>query len=134
MAHKKGLRKISKSSSFKTGKMIANGIFMSKLIYLMPDFLVNGLQVCQNKAARLVTKLDRYTSTKVQMTQCGWLPVRHLMVYHSLVLLHNVFQQQTPSFLYQKIISGSDQPNNRKAESTATLAAAVVPTLPSIPN
>ena len=51
--------------------MVANGIFMSKLIYLMPvwmgceDYLVNALQVCPNKVARYVAKLDRYTPTKV---------------------------------------------------------------------
>ena len=97
--------------------------------------MVNGLQFCQNKAARLVTKLDRYTPTKVLMTQCGWLPVRHLMIYHSLVLLHKVFHQQTPTFLYQKIISGSGQPNTRQAAATAAeLAEVGVQTRPSIPN
>ena len=52
------LKKISHVASFKTRKIIANGIFMSKLIYLMPlwsgceDYLVRSLQVVQNKAAR----------------------------------------------------------------------------------
>ena len=64
------LKKISISTSFKTSKIIANGLFMSKLIYLMPvwmgceDYLVCALQVCQNKVARVVTKLDRYTPTR----------------------------------------------------------------------
>ena len=49
------------------------------------DYLVNALQVCQNKAARLVTKLDRFTPTKVLMQQCGWLSVKQLMIYHSLL-------------------------------------------------
>ena len=76
------IRKISHTASFKTRKMIANGIFISKLIYLMPlwmgceDYLVNALQVCQNKVARLVTKLDRFTPTTVILKQCGWMPVR----------------------------------------------------------
>ena len=101
------IKKISKVSSFKTR------IFVSKLIYLMPvwmgceDFLVSALQVCQNKAARLVTRLDRYTSTNVLMKQCGWMPVRQLLIYHSLVLFHKVFQHQTPTFLKQKIRSVS---------------------------
>ena len=134
------LKKISKSTSFKSRKMIANGIFMSKLIYLMPvwmgceDYLVNGLQVCQNKAARLVTKLDRFTPTKVLMKQCGWLPVRQLMIYHSLVLLHKVFQHQTPAFLYQKITSGSHPNTRQAAASAAALAAAGVPSKPSTSN
>ena len=55
------LKKISHTASFKTRKMIANGIYMSKLIYLMPlwvgceDYLVNVLQVNLNKVARMVT-------------------------------------------------------------------------------
>jgi hypothetical protein len=51
------LKKISPVACFKARIYLANGIFMSKLIYLMPvwsgfeDYLVNSLQVCQNKAA-----------------------------------------------------------------------------------
>ena len=54
-----------------TMKMIGTGIFMSKLIYLMPlwggceDYLVRALQVVQNKAARSITKLNIYTPTKM---------------------------------------------------------------------
>ena len=64
------LNKVSRLATFKTRKMIANGIFMSKLIYLIPlwggceEFLLRSLQVAQNKAARLVTKCEAYTSTK----------------------------------------------------------------------
>jgi hypothetical protein len=71
------LKKISRSVSFKTRKMIENGIYMSKLIYLLPlwmgcnDYLVEALQVNLNKVARLVTKLDIYNPTKVLMQQCG---------------------------------------------------------------
>ena len=67
------LKKISKVSSFKTRKAIANGIFMSKLIYLMPlwsgceDYLVRSLQVVQNKAARVVARLSIFTPTKTLM-------------------------------------------------------------------
>ena len=115
------IKKISRFSSFRTRKMIANGIFISKLIYLMPvwigcdEYLVDTLQVCQNKAARLVTKLDRFTPTKVLLKQCGWLSVKQLLIYHSLVLLHKVFKHQKPIYLYQKITSGLPQPNTRQA-------------------
>ena len=102
------IKKISKSASFKTRKMIANGIFISKLIYLMPvwvgceDYLVNTLQVCHNKVARLVTKLDRFNPTMVILKQCGWMPVRHIMVFNSLILLHKTVQHQNPPYLYKK--------------------------------
>ena len=135
----RAMKKISRVASFKTRKNIANGIFMSKLIYLMPvwigcdDYLINSLQVCQNKAARLVTKLDRFTSTKKLMQQCGWMPVHQLLVFHSLVLLHKTIKQQKPTFLFQKVTSGAGQPNTRLAASTtAALAAAGVPKQPSV--
>ena len=113
--------------------MIADGIFISKLIYLMPawvgceEYLVDVLQVCQNKAARLVTKLDRFTPTRVLLGQCGWLSVKQLMVYHSLVLLRKVFQNHKPEYLFQKITAGAPQRNTRQSLAVArTLAAAGV--------
>ena len=133
------MKKISQSASFKTRKMIANGIFVSKLIYLMPvwmgceDYLVNALQVCQNKVARVVTKLDRYTPTMVLLSQCGWMPVKQLMIFHSLLLLHKTIQQQTPEFLYEKITSGSEQPHTRQSVvAAAALAAAGLPRQPTV--
>ena len=64
------LKKISGVASFKTRLMIANGIFISKLIYLMPvwagceKYLKKALQIIQNKAARTVTRLPFDTSVK----------------------------------------------------------------------
>ena len=135
------IKKINGAASFKTRKMIANGIYMSKLIYLMPvwlgceEYLVNALQVSMNKVARLVTKLDIYTPTKVLMQQCGWMPVRQLMIYHSLILLHKTYLYKTPKYLYNKVTSGPDQYNTRQAASTkASLVAAGVTWQPSVEN
>ena len=135
------IKKISRTASFKTRKMIANGIYMSKLIYLMPvwigseDYLVNALQVNLNKVARMVTKLDIFTPTNVLMQQCGWMTVKQLMVYHSLVLLHKILQHRAPAFLYQKVTSGSIQYNTRQAaSSSAALTAAGVTWQPSVSN
>ena len=64
------LSKISRISSFKTRKLIANGIFMSNLRYLIQlwggcsNYLLDILQVLQNRAARLVTRSSWYTSQK----------------------------------------------------------------------
>ena len=89
--------------------MIANGIFMSKLIYLMPvwagceDYLTKALQVIQNKVARSVTKRNIFTPTKTLMKECGWLTVKQLMVYHSLVQMQKTIQSQTPEYLYTRV-------------------------------
>ena len=103
------IKKVSKVASFKSRKMIANGVFMSKLIYLMPvwagceDYLANALQIIQNKVARSVTKKDIFTPTQVLMKECGWLTVRQLLVYHSLIQFQKTMLQQTPAYLHQRI-------------------------------
>ena len=105
------IKKISSVASFKSRKMIANGIFMSKLIYLMPvwagceDYLARALQVIQNKVARSVTKRNTFTPTKMLMKECGWLTVKQLMEYHSLIQVHKTIQNQTPSYLYNRVSS-----------------------------
>ena len=84
---------------------------MSKLIYLMPvragceDYLTRALQVIQNKVARSVNKKDIFTPTKVLMMECGWLTVRQLMVYHSLIQVHKTIKHKTPSYLYERVTS-----------------------------
>ena len=118
------IKKISKSCSFKSRKVIANGIYMSKLIYLMPvwagcdDYLVSALQVSLNKVARLVIKLEIFTPTKVLMQQCGWMSVRELMINHSIVLLHKTLKEKSTVYLYQKVTSGSVKHNTRQAASS----------------
>ena len=103
------IKKISSMASFKSRKMIANGIFMSKLIYLMPvwagceDYLTKALQVIQNKVARSVTKRNIFTPTKTLMKECGWLTVKQLMVYHILVQIQKTIQSQTPEYLYTRV-------------------------------
>ena len=103
------LKKIQNKASFKTRKMVATGIFMSKLIYLMPlwsgceEYLVKALQVVQNRAARTVTKLSVFTSSRILLKTCGWMSVRQLMAFHSLVLLHKTLEHQAPAYLFKKV-------------------------------
>ena len=94
--------------------MIANGIFMSERIYLMPvwagceNYQIQALQSIQNNVATSVTKKDRFTSTKTLMKECGWLTVKQLMAYHSIVQLHKTNQSQKPAYLYKRISSELD--------------------------
>ena len=101
------LRKISFASSFATRKMIANGIIISRIIYAIQcwggasDYLVKILQVLQNKAARFVTKLDIFTSQDKLLKQCGWLSVKQLIAYHSMVQVFKVKSSKKPVFLHE---------------------------------
>jgi hypothetical protein len=118
------IKKLSKVASFKTRKTIASGIFMSKLIYLMPlwsgceEYLIKALQVVQNKAARSVAKLNIFTATRTLVKVCGWMSVRQLLAYHSLVLLHKTLINKAPVYLYQKVTSGGQFPYKTRQAAT----------------
>jgi hypothetical protein len=103
------LRKISYAASFATRKMIANGIVISRIIYVIQiwggtnEYLLKMLQVLQNKAARFVTKLDIFTSQEKLLKQCGWLSVKQLVEYHSLVLIFKTKLEKKPVSLYKTL-------------------------------
>ena len=89
--------------------MVANGIILSKILYLIPlwsgceNYLLNSLQIVQNKAARLVTKCGKRTPIKSLLSQCGWLSVAQLSVYHSLLLVYKILSSKSPMYLYTKL-------------------------------
>ena len=102
------LIKVSNVADFRTQKMIANGIFMSNLVSLITlwsgcsEFLLTFLQTIQNRAAITVTKLDNYTRTEVLLHQLGWLSVRQLGVYHSLIQIYKTKQTKKPAYFSSK--------------------------------
>ena len=103
------LKKISKVASFKTRLMIANGTFMSKLIYMIQlwsgceKYLTTSLQILQNKVARTVTNHGLETPIKTLLQQCGWLSVNQLSCYHTLILQHKIIHTKSPTYLYEKL-------------------------------
>ena len=105
------LCKVSKVANFKTRKMVASGLITSTLNYLIQlyggcsNYLIMVLQVLQNRAARYVTKLSWYTETTILLNQCGWLSVKQMIFYQSLVLLFKVQQDKKPKYIYQQINS-----------------------------
>ena len=105
------LAKISHIASFKSRKMIANGIVMSLVRHQVQlyggssDYLIKFIQVLQNKAARLVTKLGWGTPTRTLLSQCGWLSINQLTAYHSLILIFKVLSDQKPRYSHLKMSS-----------------------------
>ena len=89
--------------------MIANGIFSSKLIFQISvwggaeSYLLDALQIVQNKAARFVARGERFTPVIDLLKQCGWLSVRQLAFYHSVVLIKKTLHTTYPKYLYDKL-------------------------------
>ena len=107
------LFKISTLASFKTRRMVASGLILSTLSYIIQiyggcsGYLLAMLQVLQNKAARCVTRLPWGTPFCVLLKQCGWLSMNQLVVYHSRVLLFKTKMDKKTVYLYEHI---GDQP------------------------
>jgi hypothetical protein len=116
------LKKVARISSFKNRKMLANGIFISKLSYLIALWggcgtgLMRSLQIIQNKVARVVTRLDWSTPTRVILNQCGWLSVYQLAFYHSVLITYKVKLNHTPRYL-DSMFTWSYEVNTRQAAS-----------------
>ena len=67
------------------------------------DYLLSGLQVLQNRAARIVTRLGWYTPTDTLLLQCGWLSIRQMVDYHSLLLLFKTKSSTKPRYIFSRI-------------------------------
>ena len=109
MSRINALRKISFISTFKTRKMIAEGIIISKIIYVITvygscsEYLLSCLQIVQNTAARCVTRLRWNTQVSVLLLQCGWLSVRQMVFFHTMVQVFKTRLERKPVYLYDKL-------------------------------
>ena len=106
-----GLSFISARASFSTRLMVANGIFASKLCYLIQlwggcqDFLIRALQVVQTRAARTVCKQPWFTPTRTLLYRCNWLSVRQLVFYQTAIMTYKVMKTGFPVYLGNKMRS-----------------------------
>ena len=104
-----GLSMITFKADFKTKLMAANGLVVSKICYLIQlwggceSYLLHVLQVQMNKAARLVTGLPRFTSTRKLMERCGWLTAKQLVVYQSVLMVHKTILTRKPYYLHSRL-------------------------------
>ena len=106
-----GLCLISPRASFHTRLMVANGIVISKLCYLIQlwggcqGYLLDSLQVLQTRAARIVCKQTWFTPTRVLLTRCRWLSVRQLVYYQTAILTYKIMKSGLPVYLGDKMIT-----------------------------
>ena len=106
-----GLCMVASRADFSTRLMVANGIVMSRICYLIQlwgcckGYLLHSIQVLMNRAARSVTGLSGFTSTKRLMVSCGWLSVKQLVVYHTVTMIHKTLKSGSPTYIYKRLSS-----------------------------
>ena len=105
-----GLRKVCVNASFGTRLMVANGVVMSKLSYLITlwggaqQYLLSALQVKQLAAARAVCGFGCWSwSKKRLLDKVGWLSVRQLIFYHTVLQAYKTIQTGKPKALHHAL-------------------------------
>ena len=117
-----GLRKVCKNASFHTKLMVANGVFMSKMVYLITlwgsgaqQYLLRAVQVQQLAAARVVCGVESLRwSRRHILEKVGWLSVKQLIFYHMVLQVQKARTSGLPKDLYHAV-SGSYPRNTRSA-------------------
>ena len=107
-----GLKMISRNAKFKTRLMIANGAVHSKVVSLITlwgcaqHYLLNAVQVQQLTAARTVCGLQSLRWSRARLLRAvGWLSIRQLVVYHTVLQAHKTLSTGRPSLLYDSLTS-----------------------------
>ena len=67
---------------------------------------------------RSVANLSIFTPSRTALKACGWMSVRQLLAYHSLMLLHKTLVNKTPVYLYEKLTASG--PFSYSTRQTAT--------------
>ena len=104
-----GLVKVAYRAPMTTRLMVANGIFMSKLCYLIQvwggceKYLIKSLQILQNRAARSVTGKSWWTPVRRLLQDCKWLSVRQLIFYQTALQTHKILINGTPLYFKQRM-------------------------------
>ena len=80
------------------------------------EYLLQALQVVQNKAARFVSRRGKYTPIAELLRQCGWLSVKQLVFYHSVLQIYKTILTTYPKYINSKLATQFPY-NTRLAES-----------------
>ena len=121
-----GLRRVCGSASFGTKLMVANGIVMSKLMYLITlwggaqEYLLSALQVQQLSAARAVCGFGSWGWTRKKLLdRVGWLSVRQLVFFHTVLQTQKIISSQTPKAIFRSF--STNYPYNTRSAANGII-------------
>ena len=123
-----GLSIVCSRATFRTRLQVANGIFISKLCYLIQlwggsaYYLLNALQILQNRAARAVTRKSWFTPVRRLLADCKWLSVKQLVFFHSVLTTHKIVTTGAPLYLHNVMSTSHPLPTRQAAAGEIRLA------------
>ena len=79
------------------------------------EYLLTALQSTQNKAAKIICNRGKRYSATQALQDVGWMDVRTLVKYHSLVQTKKVLDTRQPLYLHETVnIRNSERKENSK--------------------
>ncbi len=109
----KALQSIKKVTSFSQRLAIANGIFLSKVTFLISvwggaeEYLIDSVQLMMNKAMRSICNVGKSARIEDLLRMTNWLSVRQSIVYFSLMEARRVLTSKEPRYLYNVLTTSS---------------------------
>ena len=101
------------SASQKTKLRVANGIFISKLCYLIE--LWGGFEWYLIRTKLLgQSYMFRFTPTRHFLAECKWLSVKQLVLYHGVISTHKNNTSGTPQNMH-RVLNTTHPLNTRRA-------------------
>ena len=81
------------------GFVTTNLDYCNEILYGLPKVLLNGLQLVQNRAERIVTFTKKYEHITPSLIDLHWLPVEHRIIYKILLLVYKAINGLSPSYI-----------------------------------
>ena len=108
------LKRLVNVVDFSFSLNLANGLFISKLLYgiqiwgLAPKYLLQKLQVLMNKAAIVVLGNKAYKMSTIELlNEVNWLSIDKLITIHISIMVHTIINTKEPEYLYKRIVRES---------------------------
>ena len=121
-----GLKSLARNSTFSTRLMLANGVVMSKIVYLITvwggahQYLLKGLQVQQLTAAIVVCgPHSKFWSRFSLLKRVGWLSIRQLIFFHTVLQAHKTIVSGKPTLLHKNI--STHHPRNTRGAAAGLI-------------
>ena len=101
------LRLIRHSIAISTATIIASAYILplfdycNYILYNTPSSYITKLQILQNSITRCIFNIPKYPHTHISpfLVKLHWLPVRHRILYKTLLLAHKAIHHDSPDYL-----------------------------------
>ena len=103
--HLRNISKIRRYLSQDTTEILIHAYITSKLnncnslLYGLPTYMINKLQIIQNAAARIVTFTKKTDHITPVLCKLHWLPVQYRIIFKILLLLYKGLNGLAPAYI-----------------------------------